>query len=169
MLTQDRVKELLTYDPLTGVFRWKVRRKLKAGSVAGCEFTDRQGKKYWSIGVNGKMFLAHRLAWLFTHGQFPPEQIDHIDGNGLNNRLGNLRVVSNIENQRNARKRVDNTSGVSGVIWDKRDQKWRAQIRVNRKNIYLGLFTDKSEAISARKAAEIKYGFHANHGTERPL
>ena len=154
------------YDPSTGEFRWNVNRRgtAKAGAVAGCEHTDQNGKKYWQISIDGKQYKAHRLAWLVTHGGFPPEQIDHIDGNGLNNRLENLRAVSNAENQRNARKRADNTSGVSGVVWRKDHQKWQAKIQVNRKLTHLGYFTDKSEAIAARKAAEAKYNFHPNHG-----
>lgn len=170
MVTAARVRELLSYDPETGEFRWKVDRKqMKAGSIAGyaCEF--RNGKKYWHIGVDGNLYGAHRLAWLVTHGEFPPEDIDHIDGNGLNNRLENLRAVSHDENGRNQRKYSNNTSGVSGVGWYKRDQKWQAKIRVNRKLVHLGYFSSKEEAVAARKAAEAKYNFHENHGSERPL
>lgn len=170
MVTAARVRELLSYDLSTGEFRWKVSRGTKkARSIAGYEYTYGCGKKYWLIRVDGKMYQAHRLAWLVTHGEFPPEQIDHIDGNGLNNRLENLRAVSDSENKRNLRKYSNNTSGVSGVIWHKASQKWLAQIKVNRKNIHLGSFIDKSEAVAARKAAEAKYNFHENHGTERPL
>lgn len=169
MLTQDRVKELLTYDPKTGVFRWKVNRSnIKAGSVAGCE-SLKNGKRYWLIRVDGKLFHAHRLAWLLMQGEFPLEQIDHIDGNGLNNQIENLRAVSTTENLRNQRKNSKNSSGAAGVRWYRPTRKWQARIKVGRKDIHLGYFADKSEAISARKAAEIKYGFHANHGTERPL
>lgn len=170
MLTQERVKELLTYDPETGEFRWKEgRRQMKAGSVAGSDHTVHSGKKYRVISIDGKKYQAHRLAWLVMHGEFPPEQIDHIDGNGLNNRFENLRAVSNAGNGKNVRKRADNTSGVSGVHWHKTRQKWQAHIRVNQKLIHLGRFTSQDAAVAARKAAEIKYGFHANHGTERPL
>lgn len=169
MVTAKRVRELLSYDPSTGEFRWKVRRKLKAGSIAGCEFTNQDGKKYWRVSIDGKKYLAHRLAWLVTYGEFPPEQIDHIDGNGLNNRLENFRAVSNAENHRNRRNQSNNTSGVSGVGWHKASRKWQAYIAVNRKDVHLGYFTNKDEAISARKAAEIKYGFHENHGSERSL
>lgn len=170
MVTAERVRELLSYDPSTGEFRWKVdRNRMKAGSIAGDECTALCGKKYWRVSVDGKQYKAHRLAWLVTHGEFPPEQIDHVDGNGLNNRLENLRAVSNTENQRNQRKRSTNTSGVTGVIWHKAHQKWQAYIAVNRKLIHLGYFSSKDEAISARRAAEAKYGFHENHGSDRPL
>lgn len=170
MVTAERARELLSYDPSTGEFRWKVSQGTKkAGSVAGHEITYPSGKKYWSVKVEGKEYLAHRLAWLMTRGEFPPEQTDHIDGNGLNNRIDNLRAVSQTENLRNQRKYSNNTSGVSGVSWHKLTQKWMAHIRVNRQRIHLGLFADKSEAIAARKAAEAKYGFHANHGSERSL
>lgn len=170
MLTQERAKELLTYDPLTGV----LYRKLdlggsSAGDVAGYTSNTRDGKKYRHVSVDGKTYKAHRLVWLITYGEFPSGQIDHIDGDGLNNRVENLRHVSRAENLQNQRRYANNTSGVSGVSWRKDCQKWVAHIRVNHKRIHLGYFADKSEAISARKAAEIKYGFHANHGTERPL
>ena len=171
MLTAERVRELLDYDPETGEFRWKVRTSLsvRPGYVAGCEHTDQSGKEYRVIKVGGKFYKAHRLAWLVTHGEFPPEQIDHIDGNGLNNRLDNLRAVSHAENQRNQRKYSNNTTGVVGVYWTKDRHKWRAMIAVNRKDIHLGYFTNKDEAVAARKAAELKYGFHSNHGSDRPL
>ena len=171
MATAERVRELLSYDPSTGEFWWKVKtsNRVKARSVAGYERTNQDGKKYWLIRVDGKLHYAHRLAWLVTHGEFPPEQIDHIDGNGLNNRLENLRAVSHAENGRNLRKKSNNTSGVSGVSWHKSRQKWAAQIQVNRKHIHLGLFANKDEAIAARRAAEAEYGFHENHGTDRPL
>ena len=170
MVTAARVRELLSYAPSTGEFRWKASQGTKkAGSVAGREHTTQSGKKYWEIRVDSKLYQAHRLAWLITHGEFPPEQIDHIDGNGLNNRIENLRSVSNAENQRNQRKKSNNTSGVTGISWHKLTQKWMAHIRVNRQQIHLGYFTDKSEAVAARQAAEAKYGFHENHGTNRPL
>ena len=171
MLNATRVRELLDYSPETGELRWKVARTgtAKAGCAAGCERTDRSGKKYWQIRVDGRLYYAHRIVWLITYGEFPSEQVDHIDGDGLNNRLENLRAVSSTENSRNVRKKSNNTSGVSGVHWHKRDKKWQAMIEVNYKTIHLGLFSNKDEAVAARKAAELKYGFHPNHGSDRPL
>ena len=99
----------------------------------------------------------------------PVDQVDHIDGNGLNNRWNNLREVSSQENNMNMRLSSNNTSGVTGVCWATRDKRWIANIKVNRKNKCLGYFTDFNEAVAARKAAEIEHGFHCNHGSNRPL
>jgi hypothetical protein len=98
-------------------------------------------------------------------GEFPEDQVDHIDGNGLNNIWTNLRPVTCGENQKNRRKYARNTSGTTGVYWYKQARKWRSLIH----NKHLGLFHNKEDAIAARKAAEVFYNFHENHGTERPL
>ena len=109
------------------------------------------------------------MAFLLQVGRWPEGEIDHIDGNGLNNRWNNLREVTPTENQRNARKRSDNTSGTTGVGWHKQRQKWKAQIRINGTQKHLGYFDSKEEAIWAREAANKEHEFHPNHGTERPL
>jgi hypothetical protein len=115
--------------------------------------------------VNGREYKAHRLIWLLVHKAWPENQIDHIDGNGLNNRIENLRDVTNAENARNRKKQKNNESGHTGVRRER--GKWRAVIEVSGREIYLGLFINLEEAVAARKAAEAKYGFHANHGKER--
>jgi hypothetical protein len=102
-------------------------------------------------------------------GEFPEDQVDHIDGNGLNNIWTNLRPVTRGENNKNIRKRADNTSGTTGVYWDKRSRKWQVKIKLLGCYKHLGLFDSKEDAIAVRKAAEVFYGFHENHGTERPL
>lgn len=167
---RERVMELLSYDPSTGEFRWKVRtsNRAKPGQTAGAVSTH-SSKKYRRIMVDGKLYFAHRLAWLISYGQFPDRNIDHVDGNGLNNRLDNLRIATPSENCKNQRRRPDNTSGITGVSWYRAGQKWHARIAVNRRTIHLGYFSTKEEAVAARKAAEVRYGFHANHGQDRPL
>lgn len=170
MITREEVMRQLDYDEFTGVFTWKVSKgnRVKVGEEAGCVSVF-CGKSYRLIRINGKLYLAHRLAWLLLHGEFPAEQIDHIDGNGLTNKAENLRAVSHAENGKNQRKYKTNTSGVTGVYWHKDCSKWYAQICINGKEIYLGYFVDKNEAIKARKAAEMKFGYHGNHGSTRPL
>jgi len=167
MITQERLKEVLHYCPETGQFLWlKGQRRGKvAGSVKRQRVT---GKSYRHLKVYGREYLEHRLAFLYTTGDLPEHEVDHIDGNGLNNSWPNLRAVTGRENHRNKRKPANNTSGVVGVCWHEHSGKWLAQIgRGGRKN--LGLFHNKEDAIAARKAAEVFYGFHENHGTERPL
>jgi len=149
----------------TGVFRWKIKRgsKVKAGENAGSKFRSKKNV-YLTVYFNGRNYLVHRLIWLITYGEWPKGEIDHIDGNGLNNNLENLRDVSGAENNRNQRLYNTNTSGRCGVCWFNRDSKWRAKIQVDRKTIHLGLFDEFDDAVAARKDAERKYGYHANHG-----
>lgn len=183
MLTQKILKELLDYDPLTGVFRWRVRdqkgfksiRDWKAwttmfsGGEAGCLTVNSSGKKYISIRVCKHLYYSHRLAWLYMTGSFPGFQIDHIDGCGTNNIFLNLRDVTSSENHKNHRLGSANTSGFVGVCWHKKANKWEAKIQTGYRHVYLGLFSDIEDAISARQEANVKYGFHANHGSKRPL
>lgn len=181
-LTQDIVRELLDYNPDTGVFTWNFRgphhfktigyfnhwNNMHAGSVAGCIYTDSCGKKYIRIGINGKGYAAHRIAWLYVHKD-TADEIDHIDGNGVNNKISNLRSVSRQENQRNKRMGKRNTSGVVGVSWNKSAGMWSAQITISRVRKHLGCFRSFNAAVAARKSAEIEYDFHKNHGSDRPL
>lgn len=160
-ITSQELKELLHYDELTGVFTWKVRRKgVKFGAIAGNVTVN----GYRQMKVMLRNYQAHRLVWLYMTGKFPDDQIDHINGVTDDNRFINLREVSNQENSRNLSIPKRNTSGVIGVQWSKKSEKWRAGIMVNQKAIHLGLFEDKEDAIRARKIAEKKYNFHENHG-----
>jgi hypothetical protein len=101
---------------------------------------------------------------LLTYGSWPVDQIDHINGNTKDNRLENLRDVSNRENLRNQKIPKNNTSGTLGVSFDKRKQNYQASIKINGKRKHLGYFKNKEEAIAARAVANIKYNFHENHG-----
>ena len=105
--------------------------------------------------------MAHRLAWLYVYGCWPDE-IDHINQIRDDNRIANLRSVDRTTNCQNA-SRQKSESGVTGLV-KRYTGKWEARIQVNKKYIYLGIFSTKSEAIAARKAANVKYGFHENHG-----
>lgn len=167
-ITQEILKQKLHYNPDTGYFYWNKTGGINAGDVAGCEYKMTSGKTYIIIGINRTRYLAHRLVWLYMHGFFP-EEIDHIDGNGANNRLNNLRNVSSIENRRNIRKFKNNTSGITGVGIDKRYNKWCAHIQIHGRKKSLGYFDNIFDAACARISAQQQYGFHENHGSDRPL
>ena len=160
-LTQDRLKELLSYDPDSGDFTRLInRRSFKKGSVAGGLVS--QG--YIQIKIDGRKYLAHRLAFLYMTGSFPPNHTDHINGITDDNHWLNLRSATCGENMKNQKKRRDNKSGFVGVNWDDHTKKWRSQIQVDGKRIQLGLFISKRAAITARKVAEVKNNYHPNHG-----
>lgn len=104
--------------------------------------------------IDGENYLAHRLAWLYVYGEWPKNQIDHINRIKTDNKIKNLRDVTNSTNQHNNAIRRHNTSGTTGVMTLKSKNSWGAQIYVNNKRIYLGVFKTKEEAISARKNYE---------------
>ena len=157
MLTKSQLKSLLHYNPETGIFHRKYNTKSK---MTG--YLNTFG--YLEIRVKSKLYLAHRLAWFYVHGEFPQNEIDHIDHDRSNNKINNLRDVTRIENAKNASLRGDSNSGVTGVTWIEYKNIWLSQIKHNYKTINLGTFKDMNEAIRVRKEAEIKYGFHVNHG-----
>jgi len=158
ILTQARLKELLHYNPDTGVFTWRVNiSNVKVGSVAGCNDNG-----YVAFRIDGKKYRAHRMAWLYMEGRIPKE-VDHDNRDKSNNRWDNLNAADSLANSRNMSVRKDNKSGRTGVY--QRGDRWIAEIRVDRKQIYLGIFSNKDAAICRRKEAEIQYGFHDNHGT----
>jgi hypothetical protein len=142
-LTAEDVKKILNYYPNTGELVWQERiaRCVQIGDIAGC--VDNQG--YVTVGIRKRIYKAHRLAWLITHGIWPIGLIDHIDGNKSNNRLSNLRLVNetgNAENVRRPNKR--NKSGFMGVIWFQ--NKWRASITIKHKTKWLGDYATPEEA-----------------------
>lgn len=153
-----KMKDCLSYNPVTGKIIWtrSIASYLK-GSEAG--FICNHG--YRRIGFQGTKYQAHRVAWFLYHGDCPIGlQIDHIDGNRQNNQINNLRLVNPCENACNSTLRKDNKSGHLGVNWYSPYSKWRVRIKTST----LGYFSDKQEAIRARKQAEKKLGFHPNHG-----
>lgn len=158
-LTQDRLKELFSYDPDTGIFVPLTKRKGVVPSTQHVGWKKSGG--YILITVDGRVHRAHRLAWLYVYGTWPTLHIDHIDGNPANNRISNLREAEVWQNMANSKKPHTNTSGYKGVQWHKGAQKWMSQIRVNGRTIYLGLFDDPAEAHAAycAKAQETKGEF----------
>jgi len=148
-LTQGRLKQLLHYDPLTGVFTRRMPSgNAHVGDIAGW----RMPINYWGINLSGRQYYAHRLAWLYVYGEWPRDQIDHINGNKTDNRIRNLREANDQQNRRNMGLPRTNTSGFKGVVWFRRDSRWRAQIMLAKKGIHIGYFDTKEEASAAYEA-----------------
>jgi hypothetical protein len=149
----EEMKQYLSYDPETGHFTWikvKLKSKSKVGDIIGS-----LSRGYIGIKFNFKSYRAHRLAWLFTYGKWPTNHIDHIDGNRSNNKLSNLRDVTNQENQFNINK-ILAKSGYLGVSKYK-SRSWRARIMLNGKDICLGHYETPELASEAYQAAKLKY------------
>lgn len=160
-LTQKRLKELLHYNPITGLFTWvglRVSSRVGNGSVAGT--LDRSG--YVFIKIQQRRYAAHRLAFLYMTGNIPKE-VDHINHTKHHNEWENLRGVTHGENQKNASMSITNTSGFTGVSWHKGIGKWTAYICVGKLK-HLGSFCQLADAVKARIDAEIEYDYHKNHG-----
>lgn len=155
-LTQKRLKELLEYDPETGIFTWRASRPgIKSTRVAGWE----EEGDYRYISVDSRTYMIHRLAWLYTEGYFPENFIDHINRIKGDNRIKNLREVSKVCNARNCKLSSRSTSGVTGVSWNKLRRNYRSHIRIPGESIYLGSFKTKLEAVRSRWNAEVRYEF----------
>jgi len=149
------------YNPINGKLYNRIDRASMArkGMEAG---TDHAG--YREVYVDGKAYFTHRIIWKMVTGKDPVEELDHISHDKLDNRMDNLREVTRAENNQNLSKAKNNTSGVTGVHWEKSVNKWKAYIMVEGKQTSLGSFTQRWHAIRARKLAECGYGYHANHG-----
>lgn len=175
----ELLRQLLTYNPETGELFWKDRpvemfakgntsqaanhsafQKRYAGKPA---FTSKNGNGYFQGTVLSQNLLAHRVIWAMITGEWPDE-VDHKDHDGSNNKWGNLRSVSHANNMKNMKLRRDNVSGVAGVSWHQRDQRWLVSIKVGNKSKHLGCFKLKSEAVAVRKAAEAGHEYYPNHG-----
>lgn len=155
-LSQDRLKEVLSYNPETGEFTWLVDRlRVRPGERAGK--VTREG--YIEIGVDGKRYMAHRLAFLYMTGSIPSSYVDHINLTKSDNRWCNLRPASSSQNQMNTGGRPNNTSGFKGVSWHSRGGRWRANIRVGGKKKHLGYFDTAEDGYAAYcAAAKSHYG-----------
>ncbi len=166
-MTEEELYELFheyfDYNEESGVMLWKKKKgRAKKGDIVGSSKTN----GYLNVMIKRKSYLVHRIAWLMTYESFPEEQIDHINHNRFDNRMANLREVGYKENSQNRTRRNNNTSGISGVRWDNRHLRWTANIGVDYKRIHLGSFVEFSDAVNARKNAEVLYGFHTNHGKD---
>lgn len=150
-LTADRLREVLDYCPETGIFRRRPGPHTleKSGKPVG----NLTGNGYLKVLVDGKHYRAHRLAWLYVYGEFPSVDLDHINRIGLDNRIANLRLASDSENNQNRSMQRNNRSGYRGVHWNARDKCWHAQIQVNKKIRHLGSYRDPEAAYAAYCAA----------------
>lgn len=179
-ISRDELKELVDYNPDTGVFKWKKRDKrwfkslnswsrwnnMYAGKKVGGIHNGKTGYQFIQVVLNNKHYKAHRLAWLYMTGETPPSQIDHIDHDGTNNRWANLRDGSEI-NPRNRSMRRNNKSGVTGVSWNRQCNKWVARARElsgSKAYRHLGLFDDIAEAARVIEDFRRDQGYDPEHG-----
>lgn len=150
------LREILSYDATTGNFTWKIltkNRKCTPGRPAG--YSNHNG--YWQITINSKHYKAHRLAWLYVFGKWPDGYLDHINNNGMDNRISNLRIAAPKQNAANSRRRRTNSSGFKGVSRHKK--LWRAVICADGKSYLLGLFRSPEEAhVAYCSAAQKLFG-----------
>lgn len=145
-LTAEDLRKLFTYNSVTGEFvRLKTNRSI----------TCKDARGYLVCRINGKQYKCHRLAWFYIYGYVPAFGVDHIDGDKANNSIANLREATQVENSQNMKKeRLHGSSGMLGVSFA--SGRWQARIRVNGKNVYLGLFNEKEDAYSAYVAYKRK-------------
>ena len=179
-LTQEIVKEFLHYDPESGELTWKERspywfseekyRKAwntkHAGKCADYIHTNGVGYTVCTVGIFHKNYRSHRVIWLYVTGEWPEKCIDHIDRDATNNRWSNLRQVTRSQNSRNMSMMASNTSGVTGVSWNKGISRWVAEVWLNGKKQYLGCFKECDLDLATKKVLEFRAenGFSKEHG-----
>lgn len=166
-LSCDDAKRMFRYDKRTGKLFWReigqLSRHIAVGDEVGTTSYRGTNGAYRTVVITGYgAYLVHRIIWLIVRGKWPDNQLDHEDGDGLNNRLRNLREADDDVNSKNMPLRCDNRTGCPGV--HRRRTNWFARICVHGKIINIGTFNSVSSAVRARKAAERRYGFHKNHG-----
>ena len=150
-LTADRLRKVLDYNPFTGEFRWKVT--LNNRGAAGTEAGNRRPNGYRRISIDGTLYYAQRLAWLYVHGVWPIDKVDHRNQDKEDNRVANLREATDAQNRQNeSQLPKHNTSGYRGVT--RRDNRWSAKIKVDGKQRRLGWFDTPEEAHAAYLAAK---------------
>lgn len=150
-LRLERLKELLSYNPEDGSFRWLVARgRMRAGQSAG----RISASGYFQIQIDRVLYLSHRLAWMYVHGYWPSMHLDHIDGNRINNSIVNLRECRPFENHQNRVAKPDSGSRYLGVSWDKNREKWTASITLRGQKKFLGRFSSEIDAAAAYRNAK---------------
>lgn len=180
------LRQLIDYEPLTGSMVWRARlvemftgEYGRAGGARPASWVCNRwnanfaGKPalatimkdgYLAGNIFRRQYKAHRIAWAVYYGEAPKGFIDHIDGNPANNAIDNLRLVNHAGNMRNTKKPCTNKSGAVGVWFDKGLGKWTAYIGSGGRKRHIGVYEEKSDAITARKEVEKQLGFHENHG-----
>ena len=150
-LTAKYMESILDYNPETGELKWKVFRgsRAKKGQIAGCTVAYKNNR-YRKLQINKKNYFAHRIIYCLMTDEWPEYEIDHIDGNGLNNKWANLRAATRSQNNMNRK-------GLKGVTWDKGRKKWFAKIKKNHKQYFLGRYNNKEDAIQAYNKAALKH------------
>ena len=156
ILTHELLKLIIHYSPDTGVFtRISSRYKPSIGVIS----STANSNGYFVIGILGKLYPAHRIAWCLVHGYWPSKMLDHINHDKIDNRLVNLREATSAQNQKNTGAKKNNTSGYKGVSYNKKLGKWGACVRANGKHTHLGVYATPEEASIAYEAsAKIHYG-----------
>lgn len=157
--TADYLREVLDYDPSTGIFIWS-KSPLRGGAITGRVAGKVEAFGYRRIKMKGVLYAAHRLAWMYVYGEWPPLQLDHINRQRDDNRISNLRMATASQNAANrARPKANATSRFKGVTWHKGCAKWQSLITHNGKSIYLGLYESEEEAARAyRDEAARRFG-----------
>jgi hypothetical protein len=161
LLTQARLKQILSYQPESGIFRWKqkVARRVRVGDRAG----NSHHSGYVFISIGGRLYAAHRLAWFYVYGEWPKGDVDHKNTIRSHNWIDNLRLATRSQNVANGRLRAINTVGLKGV--SRNQTKWMARIRKDDQLIFIGNFDSPEEAHAAYVAkAEELFGEFANQG-----
>ena len=172
-----RILEVLEHDAETGELRWRKRPECPAwsgrfaGTKAGTLHVTKDGKRYVAVVVDRRRLLVHRVIWTLVNGPIGPGlQIDHIDGDGTNNRLSNLRLVDQAQNAKNMRLPVNNATGYIGVRRSAaKSERYQAFATIDGRFYNIGTGATPKEAHTLRVAFDRKHGFHENHGQERPL
>jgi HNH endonuclease/AP2 domain len=155
LISAEQLRDLVDYDPTTGVFTWKARKVMNEyvaswnTRYAGTVINNVGATGYAIITIAKRYYRAHRLAWLYVHGTWPSGHLDHINRIRTDNRIENIRPATVTENMWNAGVRSDNTSGRKGVGWDKSRRKWTARARINGVVKHLGRFDNLSDAAAA--------------------
>lgn len=173
----DMIRKVVQYEPESGIFKWTKRDAslFKGGKSQADSWNNRfAGKSAFSTKRDGYLcasifnvsYSAHRVAWAISHGYWPIQEIDHINGDRSDNRLANLRLADRSEQRRNCSVSKRNKSGIIGVCYVAAEKKWKAYISSEGKQINLGLYADFESAVESRKFHERKLGYHKNHGRQ---